>query len=344
VTATISPLRPPYNRSTESRDAFGAPNDGALLDAYSSAVVSAVEKVAPSVVNIRVTKSVEHNGRRGEAPGGMGSGFVFTPDGFVLTNSHVVHGASTIEVQLADGRSMAADLIGDDPGTDIAVIKIDALGLVAADLGDSETVRPGQLAIAIGNPLGFQATVTAGVVSALGRSLRSGSGRLMDSIIQTDAALNPGNSGGPLVNSRGEVIGVNVATIPSAQGLCFAIAVNTAAFVATRLMRFGRMTRSYIGVAGQDVEIPRRLIRAHGLEHERGILVVGVEPSSPASRAGVIEGDLIVAFAANPVSGIDALHRVLADWPVGEKGSVTVLRGTAVLQLALLPVEAPERA
>jgi S1-C subfamily serine protease len=308
--------------------------DRQALDAYSQAVVGAVETIGPAVVNIEVK---DPTGRRG----GSGSGFVFTPDGFVITNSHVVHGASGIEVHLADGRKFPARLIGDDPETDIAVVRLDANpgDLTWARLGDSTGLRVGQLVIAVGNPLGFSATVTAGVVSSLARSFRSRTGRLIDNVIQTDAALNPGNSGGPLVTSRGEVVGVNTAIIPIAQGICFAIPSNTAKFVASRLMRDGRVKRSFIGVGGQNVPIQRKVVRYHGLELESGVLVTTLEPGSPAASAGLREGDIIVAFDAKPVGAIDDLHRLLTEERVGQSYPLSVLRGVEKVELTLTPAE-----
>jgi len=316
-------------------------NDAELLDAYSRAVVTAAEKVSPSVVKIDVTQRVASRRGEREAHGG-GSGFIFTPDGLILTNSHVVHGATRIEVSLNDGRQLLASTIGDDPATDLAVIRIDGPGLVPVPLGDSQQLRVGQLVIAIGNPFGFQYTVTAGVVSALGRSLRSQSGRLIDDVIQTDAALNPGNSGGPLVTSDGRVVGVNTATIMMAQGLCFAIGINTAKFVASRLLRDGRIRRSYIGIEAQTAPLHRRLVRFHDLPAETGVVVLSVENNSPAARAGLREGDLIISMAGRPVAGIDDLHRLLTDLPSGMRTEVAILRRTEKLRVSLVPQEPAE--
>ena len=319
--------------------------DEALLDAYSRAVISAVEQVSPSVVNIEGLR--QSHRRHATVPRSApemhstGSGFIFTPDGFILTNSHVVHHASHIDITLADGRRVPADLVGDDPETDLAVVRIGASYLVPAQLGDAQTVRVGQLVIAIGNPYGFQCTVTAGVVSALGRSLRSSGGRLIDNIIQTDAALNPGNSGSPLVTAQGKVIGINTAVILPAQGLCFAIAINTATFVAGRLIKDGRIRRSYIGVGGQNVALPRRLMRMQHLSVTSGVLVVTVEPHSPAQRAGVLEGDIIVEYGSQPIASIDALHRLLTDEQVHVRAALTVLRHGEKLVLAIEPEESP---
>ena len=320
------------------------PGDVALLDSYSRAVTAAVERVSPSVVNVEVHQAARSSGpTRSSEPRerrGGGSGFVFTPDGLILTNSHVVHEATRIEVTLADGRRAPAHTIGDDPATDLAVIRIDVSGLQAVPLGDSQQLRPGQMAIAIGNPYGFQSTVTAGVISALGRSLRSYSGRLIEDVIQTDAALNPGNSGGPLVDSRGQVIGINTATILPAQGICFAIGINTAKFVASRLLRDGRIRRSYIGVSAQTVPIHRRVVRFYGLARETGVVVVGIEERSPARTAGLREGDVIVALDDKPVAGVDDLHRLLADVQVGARCELTVVRHTERLILPIFPEEA----
>jgi S1-C subfamily serine protease len=310
--------------------------DTALLDEYSGAVVRAVERVAPSVVNIEVQQR-GHNQPREVA--GNGSGFVITPDGFILTNSHVVHGTTRIVVNLPSGRDYLAQLIGDDPETDLAVIRIDAPQLVHVRLADSENLRVGQLAIAIGNPFGFQASVTAGVISALGRSMYSQSGRLIDNVIQTDAALNPGNSGGPLVNSAGEAIGVNTAMIRPAQGICFAIASNTARLVAGWLIRDGKIRRSYVGVAGQNVPLHRRVVRFYDLPLETGVLVVSVEKNSPAERARLREGDLIIAFNGQPIGSVHDLHKVLVGEQIGVNASLTVIRHTEKLEVPILPAE-----
>jgi S1-C subfamily serine protease len=304
-------------------------SDEHLFDAYSQAVISAADRVGPSVVNLEI----HHKDRRG----GSGSGFVFTPDGFILTNSHVVHNATRIEVTLPDGQKYQADRVGDDPDTDLAVVRISASNLVPATLGDSNAIRVGQLVIAIGNPYGFQATVTSGVISALGRSLRSNSGRLIDNVIQTDAALNPGNSGGPLVTTRGEVIGVNTAVILPAQGICFATAINTAKFVAGRLIKDGRIRRGYLGIAGQNVPLHRLLVRGHNLLASSGILVVSVEPNSPSQKAGVREGDIVVGFGGHPVPDIDALHRLLADREAASPASLLILRATEKIELDITP-------
>ena len=317
------------------------PPDSDLLDAYSQAVIRAAERVSPSVVNIEVKKALKrketNTARFPDEMRGSGSGFIFTPDGFILTNSHVVHRADDIGVTLPDGRHFAAELIGDDPDTDLAVVRITGPNLSPAPLGDSQKIRVGQLVVAIGNPYGFQCTVTSGVVSALGRSLRSLSGRLIDNIIQTDAALNPGNSGGPLVTSWGEVIGVNTAVILPAQGICFAIGINTVKYVAGRLIKEGKVKRSYIGLGGQNVVLQRRLVRFHRLPVESGVQVVSVEAQSPAEKAGIATGDVIVALDNEPISSIDDLHRMLTEERVGVRSRLTLLRKTEKLTLTVVP-------
>jgi S1-C subfamily serine protease len=314
--------------------------DDELLDAYSRAVVSTAEKISPSVVKIDITQTARTRSGETQERHGGGSGFVFTPDGLILTNSHVVHDAAKISVSFPDGRHFPARIIGDDPATDLAVIRVDAPSLIAAPFGDSQRLRVGQLAIAIGNPYGFQYTVTAGVVSALGRSLRSYSGRLIEDVIQTDASLNPGNSGGPLVTSDGQVVGVNTATIMGAQGLCFAIGINTAKFVAGRLLRDGRIRRSYIGVEAQTTPLHRRLVRFYDLPRDSGVIVMSIENGSPAQAAGLREGDVIVAFDGKPVAGVDDLHQLLTDARVDVSNAVTVLRWTERLTVQVVPREA----
>jgi S1-C subfamily serine protease len=320
-----------------------AQTDDDAMDAYSRAVITAAEKVSPSVVYIEVEQPIKS--RRPNLPRmpqerrGSGSGFIFTPDGFILTNSHVVHGAKKIEVTLSDGHKHLADLSGDDPDTDLAVIRINAPNLVPAQLGEAQKIRVGQLVVAIGNPYGFQYSVTAGVVSALGRSLRAQSGRLMDAVIQTDAALNPGNSGGPLINSRGEVIGVNTAMILPAQGICFATSIDTAKFVASRLIRDGRVSRSYIGLAGQNVPLPRRIVRYYNLAVESGIFVISFENESPARKGGLREGDIIIGFDDQPIAGIDDLHKLLTEERIGKKSLLTVVRGVDKLTIEVTPEE-----
>src|SRR5438034_688286 len=316
-----------------------------LMDAYSRAVISAAEKVSPSVVYIEMGRSAtnEKNGRLSREARGSGSGFIFTPDGFVLTNSHVVHGASSIEVTVADGHRYQAALIGDDPETDLAVIRINAPNLMPANLGEAQKIRVGQLVVAIGNPYGFQYSVTAGVVSALGRSLRAQSGRLMDDVIQTDAALNPGNSGGPLVNARGEVIGVNTAMILPAQGICFATSIDTAKFVASRLIRDGKVSRSYIGLAGQNVPLPRRIVRYYNLAVESGIFVISFENESRARKGGLREGDIIIGFDDRPIARIDDLDKLLSEETIGRESSLTIIRGTDKLAIEVMPEESRNR-
>ena len=311
-----------------------AVNDAPLLDAYSQAVIRAAETVSPAVLNIDVRKS-----SAGRNAAGSGSGFLITPDGLALTNSHVVSGADQIHITMSDGHRTQATLVGDDPDSDLAVVRLPHSDLPYATFGDSQAIRVGQLAIAVGNPLGFQYSVTAGVVSALGRSLRAGSGRLMDDILQTDAALNPGNSGGPLVDSHGRVIGVNTAIILPAQGICFAIASNTARLVATQLIAFGRVRRNYLGVAGQNVMLPRWLVRKHDLLQDSAILVAGIEPISPAQRAGLQEGDLLVALDEVPIESIDDLHRQLAAVRAGEAHTLTVIRDDKRQDFAVTPEE-----
>ncbi|MFO1316521.1 MAG: trypsin-like peptidase domain-containing protein [Burkholderiales bacterium] len=309
--------------------------DAGLLDAYSRAVSGAVERVAPAVAHVRVERK-----RGGD---GAGSGFLITPDGYLVTNSHVAAGAAAIEVTLPDGRTAAAKVVGDDPDSDLAVLKVAAGDLAWIRFGDSARVRVGQVAIAIGSPLGFQHTVTAGIVSALGRSMRAQTGRLLDNVLQTDASLNPGNSGGPLVDARGDVIGVNTAVVRAAQGLCFAIASSTAERVASALIREGRVRRARLGVGGQTLPLPRRVVRHFGLPRESGVRVETVERGSPAAEAGIARGDVIVALDAAPVPDIDTLQRLLAADAIARPLAVTVVRRDRTLTLTVTPAESAPR-
>ena len=317
---------------------LGGPDAG-LLDAYSRAVSAAVALVRPSVVHIRV----ERHGRRGQAREAAGSGFIITPDGYLITNSHVAGGASALQATLPDGRTVDGELVGDDPDSDLAVVKIGADGLSYGRLGDSTRVRVGQVAIAIGSPYGFQHTVTAGIVSALGRSMRGATGRLLDNIIQTDAALNPGNSGGPLVDSAGVVIGVNTAVILPAQGICFAIASNTAERVAIALIREGRVRRAYLGISAQDLPLPRRVVRHFDLPRESGARVEAVTRDSPAALAGIRAGDIVVALGNAPVAGVDDLQRLLTGGRIGDALDVILLRRDQQLVLTVTPREYAQR-
>ena len=342
---------PNETQGTAAGRESGRNGDLELLDAYSEAVTKVVEQVSPTVVRIDVAR---HSGRKRRMPPpqeerrgspqmtGSGSGVIFTPDGFVLTNSHVVHSASAINVVLQDGRGFQAQHIGDDPYTDLAVVRISAQDLPAARLGDSKSIRIGQLVIAIGNPYGFQATVTAGVVSALGRSLRVDGGRLIDNVIQTDAALNLGNSGGPLVNTRGDVIGINTAMIPWAQGICFSIPIDTGKLIASRLIKDGKISRAYLGIAGQVLDLARNAIRVHQLSGSRGVMVAHVDASGPAAgtgREGLQVGDVIVEFNKSRIESIDDLHRFLTGEVIGKEVSLTVLRLEKKLAIGITPAE-----
>ena len=310
-----------------------------LLDAYSRAVIDAVERVGPAVVKVEARGRATEPRARRAAVGGAGSGFVFTPDGLILTNSHVVAAGTDVSVSLTDGRVVNADIVGDDPHTDLAVLRVTAPELAAAPLGSSATLRPGQVVIAIGNPFGFQHTVTTGVVSAIGRSLRARTVRLMENLIQTDAALNPGNSGGPLVTSRGEVVGVNTAVILGGQGIAFAVPINTATWVISCLLKDGRVRRSYLGVAGQDASIPRRLVREHTLPRERGMSLTAITPKSPADEAGLRAGDLLIDVGGMPITGADDLVRLLTDATIGVATPVRILRHGAPRRLIVVPRE-----
>jgi len=324
----------------ESRgDRSEAEFDAALLDAYSASVTGAVARVAPAVAHL----SVVDKRRGGAGRAGSGSGFLITPDGYLITNSHVAGGAAAIEVTLSDGRIADAEVVGDDPDSDLAVLKVAAADLSWCRFGDSRRVRVGQIAVAIGSPYGFQHTVTAGIVSALGRSMRARTGRLLDNVLQTDAALNPGNSGGPLVDARGEVIGVNTAVIVAAQGICFAIASATAEQVAVALIREGHVRRAWLGVGGETVPLARRIVRHFALTRESGVRIDVVEPGSPATAAGFARGDIIVALDATPIGHIDDLQRALGAEAIGRSAAFRVLRRDALLTLAVVPAERHKR-
>jgi S1-C subfamily serine protease len=315
------------------------PEDEELLDAYSRAVIDVVDRVGPAVVRLDVVK-----GKDERRQGGTGSGVVVAPDGLVLTNSHVVGGSAQVRVATVEGRSLTARVVGDDPDTDLALVRIDApVTLPAAALGNSKLLKRGQLVIAIGNPLGFESTVTTGVVSALGRSLRAQSGRLIDDVIQTDAALNPGNSGGPLVSSHGEVVGINTAVIMGAQGICFAVASNTANFVLGELVRHGRVRRAYIGIAAQQFAVSRRLRHTAGLVQDSAVMVAQVEPGSPADRAGIVSGDILLTLDGIPVTGADDLIRLLAGDKIGRTVAIEARRNGEHRRMSLVPGERPAR-
>lgn len=314
--------------------------DAELLDSYSRTITSVVGQVAEAVVHIQVQKQVrDPRTRETKLMPGSGSGFIISTDGFVVTNNHVIEQAEDIRVSLADGRTVNAELKGADPSTDIAVLKIDGTGLKWLVFADSEKLQPGQIAIAIGNPLGLQHTVTAGVVSALGRTLRANNGRLIDDIIQTDASLNPGNSGGPLVNSLGQVIGVNTATIASAQGLCFAVSSNLAAFVAGKLIMEGRVKRAYLGIAGQVVNLTGRMVAANRLGRTTGVYVYEVVPDQPAHNNAIRTGDIVVSFNGKSVGTVDELHQLLNAQVIGRTVEMDVLRGGHKVTLRVTPGE-----
>ena len=315
-----------------------SPSNAELLDAYSRAVINVVEQVGPAVVSINVGWRLR---RTGMESGGAGSGVIIAPDGYILTNSHVVHDATRLEINLNDGRSLEANVVGDDPSTDLAVIRVHAPKLPFATIGDSDSLRPGQLVIAIGNPFGFQSTVSTGVVSAAGRYWRSMDGRLIENVIQHTAPLNPGNSGGPLVDSQGRVIGINMAIIMMAQGMSFSIPANTAKWVVSQILSYGRVRRSYLGIAGQQRPIDRYYQNFFNLEQQSGVEVMVVNPGAPAHRSGLREGDLIVAINERPVKNVDDLHRFLSEWSIGNAVMLTIIRGLDKVQMSVVPTEAP---
>jgi S1-C subfamily serine protease len=309
-----------------------------LLDAYSRAVIGVVERVGPAVVRVdRLRESPRSRRSRSE---GSGSGFVFAPDGLILTNSHVVAGAERLDVTTPDGRTYSADVLGDDPDTDLAVLRVSAGALPVVELGRSADLRAGQLVVAVGHPLGFEHTVTTGVVSATGRSLRARTGRMMENIIQTDAALNPGNSGGPLVTSAGKVVGVNTAVIMGTQGLSFAVPIDTATFVVTAILQEGHVRRAFLGIGGQNTRLPRHLARTTAVPSATGVRVDSVVPDSPAGRAGILPGDVIVGFSAAAIGSIDDLHRVLTRNAINVAATLKIVRGASRLDVPITPTEA----
>jgi len=332
-----------YDENDPMRNADpGGEDETAIFDSYSRAVVNAARRVGPSVVHLKIFFSAEANARaHGEEvePSASGSGFILTPDGFVITNSHVVAGARAVETVLADGRRFATRVVGEDPDTDLALLRLPIGGLPSAELGDSSRLVPGQLAVAVGNPLGFESTVTAGVISALGRSFRSAGGRLIDEVIQTDAALNPGNSGGPLVDSRGLVVGVNTAVIRQAQGLCFAIPSNTVAAVLVALLRDGRVRRGRLGFGGQNLRLSRHAARTLGLAGESAVRAILIERDGPAHRAGLQEGDILLAFDGSPIAEMDELRRRLGESSIGSRSKLAIQRRGERLELDIVPAE-----
>lgn len=327
-------LAPSINNGNDTGQPVAA--DLELLDAYSRAIVQVVEEVGPAVVGITIGVQSQ---RPAAEQAGAGSGVIIAPDGYILTNDHVVASAKRLQATLEDGRTLAAEVVGTDPATDLAVIRVSAAGLPFASLGDSAALRVGQLVIAIGNPFGFQSTVSTGVVSALGRALRSRSGRLIENIIQHSAPLNPGNSGGPLVDSRGRVVGVNTAIIMMAQGIGFSIPANTAKWVVSQLLTHGRVRRGFLGLSARPRPLERRLVRFHRLNHDSAVEAISVDPRGPAAQAGLKEGDLIVAINDQPLSSVDDLHRFLAEWPIGEPVALTIIRGLERLDLKVRPGE-----
>jgi S1-C subfamily serine protease len=328
---------PQEEKQNQPKDVHQTHHDDDLLDAYSKAVIHVVDHVGPSVVSININWKIDEEGM---TKGGAGSGVIFAPDGYILTNSHVVHNATQFGVVLNDGKSYEAKLVGEDPSTDLAVIHVDAHGLPFSKIGDSANLKVGQLVIAIGNPFGFQSTVSTGVLSALGRHWRGENGRLIENIIQHSAPLNPGNSGGPLVNSRGEVIGINMAIIAQAQALCFSIPADTVKWVVSQILTHGRVRRGYIGIAGSLRPLDTRISRFYNLPQKSGVGVEVIDPSGPSELAGLREHDVIVSINETVVHNVDDLHRYLAEWPVGKAVELTLIRGYEKIKRHVTPIEA----